>query len=87
MAIKTTDSKGRIALGPKFANKTFIIKSVDATEFRVIAVAVIPEREMWLHKNEEAMAMVQRGLQQAAAGEVVPFDPHEDDALVKELDG
>jgi predicted transcriptional regulator len=87
MAIKTADSKGRIALGPKFANKTFIIEEVDATEFRVIAAAVIPEREMWLHKSEAAMAMVQRGLQQAAAGEVVPFDPHEDDALLEELDG
>ena len=86
MATKTADSKGRIALGPKFANKTFIIKEVDATEFRVIVAAVIPEREMWLHKNEEAMAMVQRGLRQAAAGDVVAFDPHEDDPLLEEID-
>jgi hypothetical protein len=86
MAIKTADSKGRIALGPQFANKTFIIKEVDGTEFRVIAAAVIPEREMWLHKNEQAMAAVQRGLRQAASGQVVGFDPREDDALLKELD-
>lgn len=87
MTIKTADSKGRIALGPGFANKTFIIEEVDATEFRIIAASVIPERELWLHKNEAAMASVQRGLQQAAQGEIVTIDPHEDDALLEELDG
>lgn len=86
MTIKTADSKGRIALGPQFANKTFIIKDVDATEFRVIAAAVIPERELWLHKNEAAMASVQRGLQQAASGKVTPLDPREDDELLEKLD-
>ncbi len=87
MTTKTADSKGRITLGPQFANKTFIIKEVDETEFRLIAAAVIPEREVWLHKNKQAMASVQRGLQQAAAGELVPFDPHEDDELIEKLDG
>jgi hypothetical protein len=87
MATKIADSKGRISLGTQFANKTFIIEDVDATEFRVIAAVVIPEREMWLHKNEEAMASVQRGLKQAAAGQIVPFDPDADDALLEELDG
>ncbi len=87
MTTKTADSKGRIALGPQFANKTFIIKEVDATEFRIIAASVIPERELWLHKNEAAMASVQRGLQQAAQGEIVTIDPHEDDELLEELDG
>lgn len=86
MTTKTADSKGRIAFGPRFANRTFIIKDIDETEVHIIAAAVIPEREMWLHKNKEAMASVQRGLQQAAAGELVDFDPHEDDALLEELD-
>jgi len=86
MNIKTSDSKGRINFGPRFANKTFIIEEVDATEVRIIAATVIPEREMWLHKNDRAMEAVQRGLQQAASGEVVAFDPHEDDALLEELD-
>ena len=86
MTTKTADSKGRIALGARFANKTFIIKEVDETEFRIIAATVIPEREMWLHKNEAAMEAVQRGLQQASTGKLTQIDPHEDDALLEELD-
>ncbi|MEX2112420.1 MAG: hypothetical protein WD845_04500 [Pirellulales bacterium] len=87
MTIKTVDSKGRIALGSRFANKTVIIEEVDETEIRIIAASVIPERELWLHKNEAAMASVQRGLQQAAAGQLTEIDPHEDNALLEELDG
>lgn len=67
MTTKTADSKGRVALGAKFANKTVIIEVVDDTEVRVIAASVIPERELWLHRNDKAGASVQRGLEQARA--------------------
>lgn len=67
MTTKTADSKGRVALGAKFANKTVIIEEVDDTEVRVIAATVIPERELWLHQNDKAGAAVQRGLEQARA--------------------
>ena len=65
MNTKLADSKGRIALGAKFANKTVIVEEIDDLEVRIIAAAVIPERELWLHKNEKAMAAVQQGLAQA----------------------
>lgn len=39
MSIKTTDSKGRIAIGPQFANKAVIVEEVDETEIRIIAAA------------------------------------------------
>lgn len=84
MTIKTADSKGRISLGAQFANKTFIVEETD-DELRIIPAAVIPERELWLHKNEVAMASVQLGLQQAAAGQLTKIDPDEDDDLLEEL--
>ena len=65
MIAKLADSKGQIALGSKFANKTVIVEEIDDWEVRIIAAAVIPERELWLHRNEKAMAIVQQGLAQA----------------------
>lgn len=75
MAIKTTDSKGRVALGARFANKTVIVEEIDATEVRITTAAVIPEREMWLYRNKEALASVERGLEQARRREFVENPP------------
>jgi hypothetical protein len=53
MTTKTVDSKGRISLGARFANQTVIIEEVDSTEIRVTLAQVIPQREVWLHKNTD----------------------------------
>lgn len=71
MTTKLADSKGRVALGPAFANKLVIVENVDDTEVRIIAATVIPERELWLHQNSKALAAVQKGLSQARAGRIV----------------
>lgn len=71
MATKTADKKGRLQLGSKFANKTYIIEQVDETEVRLTEAAIIPKRELWLHQNQEAMASVMRGIEQAKAGDFV----------------
>ena len=73
--IKTTDAKGRLALGQRFANKTVIIRQVDATEMVVTIARVIPEREAWLHENKVAGELVTTGLQQAAAGKFSDSPP------------
>ncbi len=72
---KTTDAKGRVALGKRFANKTVIIREVDATEIRVTIARVIPEREAWLYENEVARGLVATGLQQAATGQFSDSPP------------
>lgn len=79
MALKTSDSKGRIAFGPAFANKTFIIETIDDTEFRVIAVSVIPEREMWIYRNKNALESLDRGLEQAKARKFSKNPPSRED--------
>jgi hypothetical protein len=68
MTTKTTDSKGRVTLGERFANRTVIIEEIDETEVRVTIARVVPEREMWLHENRQANAAVHRGLADAKAG-------------------
>jgi len=65
---KPIDSKGRISLGPNWANRYAFVEKVDETEVRIVLARVIPEREAWLYENPEAMAMVQRGLQECREG-------------------
>jgi hypothetical protein len=88
MTTKTADSKGRISLGSRFANQTVIIEEVDPTEIRVTLAQVIPQREIWLHKNSTAKASVHRGLTQAKAGKVSKISPdlEHDALLVEQLD-
>ncbi len=69
MTTKTADSKGRITLGDRFANRTVIVEDVDETEVRVTLARVVPERELWLHDNRKAKGLVMRGIEEAAAGE------------------
>lgn len=87
MITKLADSKGRIVLGSKFANKTVIVEEIDELEVRIIAAAVIPERELWLHKNAHAMATVQKGLAQARSHKFSKNPPNlkADEKVIAEL--
>jgi hypothetical protein len=88
MTFKTVDSKGRVSLGNRFANRTVIIEEVDPTEIRVTLAQVIPQREVWLHKNLKAKSSVFRGLTQAKNGKVEKSPPnmHRDALLVEQLE-
>ncbi|MCC5829999.1 MAG: hypothetical protein JJU36_11180 [Phycisphaeraceae bacterium] len=65
MQTRTADSKGRITLGDRFANRTVIVQEVDDSEVRITLARIIPEREAWLYENPKAREAVGRGLQQA----------------------
>jgi len=88
VTIKTADSKGRINFGNRFANQTVIIEEIDSTEMRVTKAQVIPQREVWLHKNPKAKASLRRGLTQAKAGKASKTPPNleQDALLVEQLD-
>jgi|694.fasta_scaffold64249_3 hypothetical protein len=87
MTTKTTDSKGRLSLGERFANRTVIVEEIDGTEVRVTLARVVPEREMWLHENRSAAAAVSRGLAEAREGKLTSVGPDlaADAALADEL--
>jgi len=80
MLTRTTDNKGRITLGPAYANKHVIVEEIDETEVRIVLARVIPEREAWLHENKQAMSQVKAGLDDARAGKLVegPTIPDDD---------
>lgn len=65
---KKCDSKGRLMLGTAFANTIFLINEEEEGKIVIKKAIIVPEKEMWLHKNEAAMSSVQRGLKQAKQG-------------------
>jgi hypothetical protein len=75
MTTKTTDSKGRLTLGERFANRTVIVEEIDETEVRITLARVVPERELWLHENRDAAAAVRSGLDDARAGRLTAAAP------------
>jgi hypothetical protein len=87
MTTKNTDSKGRLSLGERFANRTVIVEEIDGTEVRITLARVVPEREMWLHENRSAAAAVSRGRAEARAGKRTSGGPDlaADAALADEL--
>jgi hypothetical protein len=89
MVTKTTDSKGRVSLGNRFANKTVIIRESDPTEVVISLARIIPEREAWLYENAEAKAAVYQGLAQARAGQfaATPPDLEADEAIAVQMGG
>ena len=72
---KSTDSKGRVALGSRFANRAVIVEHRSDDEVIVRLARVIPEREAWLYENPKALAAVRRGLDEARKGNVEKHSP------------
>lgn len=68
--IMEPDSRGRLIIGAIAKGKSYRVQVNDAWQILLDPVVAIPERELWLHRNPEAIASTQFGLQQAAAGEV-----------------
>lgn len=68
MAIKIADSKGRISLGKAVANRSVIVTQTGEGVWEIQTARVIPERESWLYRNDEALGRVRRGLEQAVEG-------------------
>lgn len=63
--VVSADSRGRVTLGLKFANRRLVIQRVSDTELIIRQSRVIPEDEAWLYKNPAALKSVYTGLAQA----------------------
>ena len=72
---KTTDAKGRVTLGGHFANRAVIVEKQGDDAVIVRLARVIPEREVWLYENPQALTAVRVGLSQARKGAVAEKSP------------
>ena len=68
---KTIDERNRITLGEAFRGlKRVRLLKNKRGEILLQPVVEIPASELWLYRNEEALASVQRGLKDASAGKI-----------------
>jgi hypothetical protein len=74
METKVVDSRGRLALGAKFAGKTVIVQE-SATQIVISPAVVIPEYAAWLWKSEEARQSLEVGIEQARQRQFVSDPP------------
>lgn len=66
------DSKGRIALGALAKGvSSFRVHKEENGRVVLEPFVEIPERERWLYKNPEALAMVEQGLREYGEGKIV----------------
>lgn len=62
---REVDAKGRITLGPAYANRRMRIVPQEDGDLLLEPVVSIHEREAWLFENPEALALVQEGIRQS----------------------
>ena len=67
--LRRPDSSGRIIIGKEFKDKQFAVHKLPNGDILLSPMVVRHEREAWLYENPEAMASVDRGLEQSARGE------------------
>src|SRR5436309_12698383 len=88
MTTKIADSKGRIALGRKFAGQMVIVDDADPNRIIVTPAVAVPAKEAWLFKNDQAMALLRQGLDDARNGRLSKSPPNlkADAALADQID-
>jgi len=65
----STDGKGRMNLGKHYAQMYFLMHEQKDGNIILEKAAVVPERELWLHKNSKAKKSLLRGIEQARKGQ------------------
>ena len=64
------DARGRVAIGTAGATRQYSVARNRHGQILLTPVVQVPEYEMWLWKNPEALGAVRRGLEDEVAGRV-----------------
>ena len=68
------DGSGRISLGKARAGTLYDVAYEADGRVTLTPMVALPEREVWLHKNPAAKAMVEAGLAELDGGKTVTID-------------
>jgi len=68
MTTKTVDARGRLTLGPRYANRLVIVREHEDGALEVVPAEAIPACEAWLYKNAAAREALRTGIEEARAG-------------------
>lgn len=74
----SADGRGRITLGAELKTKQFRVLKNALGQILLDPVVPIPERELWLWENQEALKSVKKGLQEASVGEIQEMESFAD---------
>lgn len=64
------DDRGRLTLGAIAKKKNYRVMINQLGQILLDPIVNIPEREIWLWKNQSALNSLKRGLEEAEAGEI-----------------
>ncbi len=65
------DEKGRVLIGRERSSKDYRVAVSNSGEILLTPMGRIPEREMWLYQNPQALAQLEQGVAEAAAGHLI----------------
>jgi len=67
------DDRGRLTVGAVAKKKNYRVMINELGQILLDPIVNIPEREIWLWRNQSALSSLKRGLQEAAAGETQDY--------------
>lgn len=67
------DDRGRLTVGAVAKKKNYRVMINELGQILLDPIVNIPEREIWLWKNQSALSSLKQGLQEAKAGETQDY--------------
>lgn len=67
------DDRGRLTVGAVAKKKNYRVMINELGQILLDPIVNIPEREIWLWRNQSALESLKSGLQEAAAGETQDY--------------
>ncbi len=67
------DDRGRLTVGAVAKKKNYRVMINELGQILLDPIVNIPEKELWLWKNQSALSSLKQGLEEAAAGETQDY--------------